>query len=137
MSLDKKTAAFYPVPKLQPVAVLQQAAAVQNTWYTVLDTTKNCRLINVVMTMQTANEDLELRLTIDGVVWVGGQANAVAGTDYLCFISYYGAALNITTTDYSIYRAFLIEGRSVKVEIRKTSANGANRLDGHVIYQTW
>lgn len=39
-----------------------------------------------------------------------------------------------SAADMWLYRASDFEGRSVKVEMRKTSANGAGNLKGIVVY---
>ena len=57
-----------PVPEHQEDATLTQAAPVQNTYYTVLETTQNCRLIRVTGRIETTGETLNFRITVDGQV---------------------------------------------------------------------
>src|SRR4030042_5199715 len=126
------------VPAHQADIYLNQAAAVQNTWYTVLNTTKNCRLYTVWVRMATLAEDIELRITIDGKVLAVAQAAAVAGTKYFAIIDTNGnLALILSTSTFNVGVYAPLEGRSVKVEVRKTSANGANNLQALEIYSKW
>jgi len=46
----------------QPTATLTQAAPVQNTWYTILDTIANGRLIGVYFKVADTGEDLQPEL---------------------------------------------------------------------------
>lgn len=120
--------------KLMPVATLQQAAAVQDTWYTVLDTTYNVEVYRCTIVMQTLAEDLQMRLTIDGTTYSGTQAAAVAGTQYYPTITGGSDAITLSTTLYLLHHYAPLKARSFKMEIRKTSNNGANRLDGYCRY---
>lgn len=126
------------IPKMMDLAQAQNVA-VQNVWYTILDTTRNCRVIGIIMNMAIANEDLECRVTIDGVTISGVQLNAVAGTNYTALLAqtYVAMSLSFTATVY-VGRGHLFEGRSVKVEVRKTSNNGVgNVLGGSVMYEQY
>lgn len=125
-------------PEHQQDALLNQAAPVQNTWYTVLDTTELCRLISACVEVQTTGETLEMRITIDNDIYTGSIA-AVAGSHYLAYLFLYstGAILTLATTANIAWKAFLLEGRSIKVEVRKTTAAGAGNLRACVVYATW
>lgn len=124
------------LPKQQADAVLAQATPVQNTWYTVLDTTINCRVIIISTRIVTTAETLEIRLTLDGEVYIGSIAATADQPYFPAFYGYSvtGSLLLLTTIDSSIYRSFLCEARSVKVEVRKTTATGTGTLCGKVIY---
>lgn len=127
------------VPAMQSDATYS-GVAVQNIWNPVLAATKNVRLINILFSMAVANEDLEVRIIVDGITYTVSQT-AVAGTIYQ--IDRWGATTTAnglyasTTTSGQTYISFLIEGRSVSVDIRKTSANGANTLSCRVVYEKW
>ena len=127
-----------PVPEVQANAVLNKAV-VQNTWETVLDTTVNVRLIKFSFRMTTLAEDIEVRVTDDVGSEIIAQAAAVAGTDYSLSISLLGTGSTtryaLSTTDYN--HPFTLESRSLKVEIRKTTANGANNLQATCKYAKW
>ena len=122
----------------QPDAVLVQAAAVQNTWYTILNTTKNCRLIGVTIQMETANETIAVRITANNVS-LTDDIVATAGTPYAANIQHnnvVGDSIILASGAVDAYfGAFIIEG-TVKVEMRKTTAAGANVLKGRVMYAT-
>jgi len=117
----------------KPSASLDQASPVQNTWYTVLDTTTNVKIYWITMKILATNEDLEIRITIDGTTMTGSQAGAVAGTTYFVFLNE-ANELAVTTTGYNAAKYAALEARSIKVEVRKTSANGSGNLQGEVVY---
>ena len=108
----------------QADATLSQANPVSATLYTVLDTTPNVRVISiavsVVWTVQPT--PLEIVVTIDGQTIIWTFTNPATGTDYYAGVK---AAFTPTTqpldvNDLALYRAFLLEGRSVKIEARTT-----------------
>jgi len=129
---------FQPVPEYQTPATLSQAAAVQNTWYTILDTTENIRVYQVVGRILTTGEDLEVQITVDGETIACTGVSCVAGSTYYIIKQNANDADKFTLVvreDEEMYpQAYLIEGRSVKIEIRKTSANGAGTLLGLAQY---
>jgi hypothetical protein len=119
--------------KHQPDATLVQAAPVQNTWYTILDTTLNCCLYSVTILVWTTGETLEVRVTIDGQILTGSVA-ATATTYYYVHLFLYAAGFAIDTNVFPIGKYMPLEGRSVKVEVRKTTAAGTGTLEGRAIY---
>lgn len=123
----------------QTPATLNQAAPVQNTWYTILDTTLYCRVWRIAVNVEDTNETLEVRITIDGEVIPSDGYNATHSTDY--HIVLMPDAINRTDeieftseTRMEYAQGFLIEGHSVKVEVRKTTAAGVGNLTGIVMY---
>ena len=123
----------------RPIALLAPTAVVQNTWYTVLDTTERVRLIMINMRMATNIETLQVQITIDGVVLAGEQVAAVVGTDYKAVLTAtaYAQSLGIVSSADTAFlglRPFLLEGRSVKVEVRKTTVVGAGNMTASVVY---
>lgn len=119
--------------KFKGDAILSQATPVQNQWYTVLDTTVNARIIGMTGLIVTTGETLEMKITIDGVVVSGSQA-ATADTWYQFYPHLATANGLFATTSYTGQVAFLFEGRSIKIEIRKTTANGTGNLKSVVTY---
>ena len=122
----------------QTPATLNQAAPVQNTWYTILDTTTHCRIYEIAVNIEDANETLEIQVTIDGQT-IGATAKAAThSTTYYVYRE--SDAINRVNTlilDNALtksIRAFQLEGHSVKVEVRKTTAAGAGNLTGIVTY---
>lgn len=113
-------------PKHQTNLNLQQAAPVQNQWYVVLED-KNVRLYHLTCQVADVGETLEAKLTVDGVEYSGSQA-AVAGTGYYLTLSSTPNTLVFITTAYALDFYIFIEARSVKLEIRKTTAAGAGTI---------
>ena len=113
-------------------------AAVQNTKYTVFETTDAGILWFAGVKMATLAEDIEIIVTIDGVEKTAAKAGAVAGTAYWGFINPESNALlsnSSTVTMFGVGNG--IPYRSCKVEIQKTTANGANNLSGYVQSSSW
>jgi hypothetical protein len=124
--------------KQQPDADLNQAAPVQNTWYTILNTTPKVNLQAISFQVLVANEDIEVRVTIDGLAYVAQRAPATFGTRYWVYLVGAVAVALYLGTDTNTYNAAHLanwEGRSVKVEIRKITANGAGNLQAKVTWQ--
>lgn len=119
----------------QADAVLNQAAPVQNTWYTVLAATEDVRVVACSIRVETANETLEVEMVIDGVTYIANQL-AVAATTYTMGISGNPVSdtLNSSLTAVDIYRAFLIEGQNIRLRIRKTTALGAGNLKCKLVW---
>jgi len=108
-----------------------QAGAVQNTWYTVLNTL-NGRLEYIRVGCTVANETVEFRATIDGTIKLGAN-NCNFGSLYEILPDL--AAINNlnfdgTATNYLAYRglAGILEGHRVLIEVRKTTNAGASAL---------
>jgi len=127
------------VYEYQPPAVLNQAAPVQNDWYDLLPVTRNCRVKQIHVNIEDNDETLEVRMTIDGEVMtgsnacthstnypVGVHADAELMTDVLEF--------DTTPTHFGKYRSFLKEGKSIQIEVRKTTAAGTGNLTGIVTF---
>jgi hypothetical protein len=117
---------------------LNQAAPVQNTWYTILDTTTDVMIYDITVNVEDANETLEVRLTIDSEMYTGSIA-ATHSTEYE--VAMRTAAITRSTyleinggVDWEPYNAFTVIALSVKVEVRKTTAAGAGNLTGIVNY---
>jgi len=115
--------------ELQPDISLNQAAPVQDQWYTVLDTTEDVQIHQIFLYLGTTGETLQLRVTVDGIVFTPSIA-ANAGTGYYVRKHGYNVdELEIMATSYLTYTPTFLEGRSVKIEARKTTANGNDNLD--------
>ena len=138
MSLEIASVGMF---EYQAPATLNQAAPVQNTWYTLLDTESNVRIYHICVGVEDTNETLEVQITIDGETIAADDEACTHSNTYHAWI--FPNAINRTdlvkliihtTTDVSIYKGFLIEGKSVKVEVRKTTAAGAGNLVGICVY---
>lgn len=114
----------------QADAVLNQANPTSALLYTILATTSNVRIISIVASVTwTVQPTLEIVVTIDGVPISYGIAAPVSTTRY-------GAAPDEGDTAllqvlgglnaYAPYRAFLLEGRSVLIQARRTGGTASN-----------
>jgi len=131
MSLDKAYTFEH-----QPDATLSQEAPVQNQWYTVMDSKKNCRIYAVTVLVWTTGETLEVRVTIDGQVLVGS-VDATHTTYYYVHHKLYAAAASALAIDGNVFllgQYAPLEGREVKVEVRKITASGTGTLEARVVY---
>jgi hypothetical protein len=123
-------------------AVLAQATPVQNTWYTVLNTTTGkVRLYGIGVRVNTTGETLEVCVTIDGVMlFLTAGVACGAGTEYYCSKNFAtggttgGPYLSLGTTAVSFMLNGFVDCKSLKVQIRKTTASGTGTLYGRVTY---
>ena len=125
--------------KFKPLATVD-AAGVQNTWYTVLDTVAKARLYSIY-TMQVNDEAaakaIETKLTIDGISLASGgfsHVNNTAKAWRLLNTSDVFANVSAGTVALAGYYT-AIHAKSLKVEVRNTDAAGTNQhLYGYVRY---
>lgn len=124
-------------PKQQVDAVLNQANPVSGTKYTVLDTKKNVRIlsINTEITWTVQPSPLEIHGTIDGIPFLWDIVNPVSGTSYYSNMNAQLAALSqvLGVNDFSDRRAFILEGRSIKIEAEITGGT-SDPLEARVKY---
>lgn len=133
LSLGRKVVPMYVVnsiPRDVDTIVESQAAAVQNTWYDLLDIKGAYYLDNVTVMVDTANEDLEWELYLDGNQYDGARAGSVAGTTYYVSKSPVAAGqCSSNSSQYNwLWRASGSFAESLLLRVRKTSANGAGAL---------
>lgn len=123
-------------PEQQPDITFQQLLPVMNTWYTILDTTM-ARIMAFVFRVTAVGETLQLRITIDGQVYIGTRA-AAAGTGYWAIVDVVAFIAAVYTSGaILVHRSMVAEGRAVKLEMRKTTAAGAGNLEAVVVWQRW
>ena len=114
----------------QSDATLSQANPVSGTKYTVLDTTKNLRIIGISVKITWATTQptpLEVHITIDGNTITHTFTDPVSATEYVAYRDRSKAATAqglkaFLEADELTAPAFLYEGRSVKVEAEITWA---------------
>lgn len=120
-----------------------QAAAVQNTWYAMF-TGNNIAFDGVAIGITVADETVEVRVTIDGVlIDCAAGVNLLFATNFLTQIG----VLRFTTgagvitlgapaaeADTNPADIFWLRGRSVLIEARKTTAAGASAITIRGIY---
>lgn len=138
MSVNGSGIKRYVPSTFQPVALLDQAAPVQNTYYTILPTTQNINVFGITIRIATTGEDLQVRITIDGQVFTLATAICVADTNYsvLWFIDGAGVVFYVWAHDARI-TSFNLQAKSIKVEVRKTTAAGNGNLLGAVAFGKW
>ena len=105
----------------QADAAISQANPVSTTLYEVLPTTKNVRLISVAAAITwavTQPTPLEAHVLIDGVSMIFLKTDPVTGTAYFAQVWGDPSAINQGLTAVEdVGRSFLLEGKSVKVEV--------------------
>jgi len=118
-------------------ALLDQVNPVQNTWYTVLDTVVNAILFDCFAQVDTTGETIAVRITVDGNALTGSVA-ATGSSTYMTRLTLgILAGLDLFVPRIDLVHGWLLMGRSVKVEVRKTTANGTGDLRGKVNYGIW
>ena len=125
-----------PPPTHQADAVLSQVTPVQNTWYTVLATKINARLLQIACKVATTGETLELSIVIDGKTITASLA-ATAGTLYYYDLAISDTGLSASPVTAQPAKPFIIEGRNVQVQIRKTTAAGTGTITACASWQKW
>lgn len=117
-----------------------QAPPVQNTWYTVLDTTADVRLIFTSISQsndEVAGKNLQMRWTIDGLTCELAATAVASGTLYYVRKDQYTQALKAQTTIINSGQYVDIRALSIKIEARTTSVPGTNqRLRAWIVYET-
>jgi len=89
----------------------------------------------IISMIATTNETIEMRLTVDGNSITAVAAAYTADTTYYARISGLTAGNIVnSTTLYNLMSNAPLFGRSVKLEIRKTTAAGAGNLSCRVFY---
>ena len=112
-------------PKHQADAVLIQANPISGIKYTVLDTTKNVRIIGIcayITWATTQPTPLKVHLTIDGQNIIFTKVDPVSAAPYQAVHGIHITVGNQVLIDNTIEptRSILLEGRSVKVEAEIT-----------------
>lgn len=132
----------YMPPKMQDQTIVTQASPGTGTKYTLLDTTKNVRVITAVVrcTWTVQPNPLELHGTIDGQTFRWYSAAPVSNTWY---DAVWDSEQDIANQGFVVVgsnaphtRAFLLEAQSVKIEMEVTGGT-VSEVKGKVIYATW
>jgi len=137
--MKKSSTGYFPVPKHQADAVLNQANPVSGTKYTVLDTMYNVRLISLAVkcTWTVQPTPLEMHVTLDGRLITLIQNDPVSGTSYYpYYLSFLSEDGTLTTQQDIINKPFFLEGRTVKIEVEITGGTVSN-LSARVKYAKW
>lgn len=122
----KKSKYEYPVPEHQADAYLSQANPVSATRYTVLDTTKNVRIISITAMVTWATTQptpLKVYVTIDGQSIVHYKSDPVSAVQHEARFTASALPTSQPLVDVATSDGpFRYEGRSVKVEVEITWA---------------
>jgi len=133
----KKSRYEYPVPEYQADATLNQVNPTSGLKYTVLDATPLCRLITVQASITwTVQGNLEFHVTVDGVPVTTLVATPASTEKQYLQLAGSGADWMIENSDKNQYRPYLIEGRTIKVEVETTGGTVSN-LSARVKYARW
>ena len=131
--IEKFTSGTIGIFEMQPFGTLNQSSPVQNTFYTILEAT-NCMLYDVGVNIEDTNETLQVRITIDGVVFSPASFGATHSTEYNAFTSTNAITrdvlIRIETIGTIHYTKLMLQGKSVKVEVAKTTNAGSGNLTG-------
>jgi len=132
-----------PVGTLTQLNYTSPIACVQNIWETVLDVV-NAKLTGICIGVTIANEDLEIRVTIDGVIMTGAVSvvlnqfssiSALRVSNVPPTFTMVASAASVNLDNQNGMQ--LLKGRDVLVELRKTSAAGASLLRCRGVYEQW
>ena len=134
----KKTRYEYPVPEHQADATLNQANPVSGTKYEVLPETKNVRIIGISVecTWTVQPTPLEVHITIDGVPILCSKTDPASAIPHFAGLNATMSGGTLDDTTYDPRRTFLLEGRSVKIEVEITGGTVSN-LSARVKYAKW
>jgi len=119
---------------MQPDALLDQAAPVKDTWYTVLQA-YDAKLFGIGIQVDTTTETLGVRITVDGVI-LTGSLSCTNDTKYKVTLQTYPTGTVLVPTTSTLITSNQIEGRNLKVEVRKTTEAGTGNLKTCVTYVT-
>lgn len=115
----------------QPIVAGSIPGPVQNQWYTILDTVTNARINRAAFYVATTGETFEARVTIDGQVR-SSSATALTPNSIYGIWPQANPNNNYLVQIITITGGWSWEGRSIKIEIRKTTAAG----NGTIFYAT-
>lgn len=123
--------------KLLPLSVVN-TTPVQNQYYTLCDLKNGNYKVYKLVVLQNntgaANADLNVRLTVDGVVYTCAISGALAATAYLLKLAVDFSvspqrtlqAVNASTASPILFDPFPLECGNIKIEVEQTSAVGTN-----------
>ena len=124
--------------KFKPLAVLDQAAPVFNQWYTVLDTTSKIRLYSISLKQvndEIADKGIGVQVIIDGVTTSASSTTCGSGVVNYSYLNNNLDGFAIDTPIKAVGYYVALHGKSIKVQVKNTSALGTNqRLYGYVRY---
>lgn len=146
--------AHHGTPNLSPPGTFKtldwtQAGAVQNTWYSA-GTFTNVHFYLLGVGITVADETVEMRITVDGTVYqmvtavnLAFAGNAVSEVGAIGSVGTTAGYFRMGAADTSMYGAATLtcvhwlKGKSITIEVRKTTAGGASALRVIGYYGDW
>lgn len=126
--------------KFNAQAETDQQPPVQNTWYTILDTTEDVRLAFFLVLQDNTETDaknVDARITVDGVTLTGTPLSLADNTWEFIYHARTSEVLLSSTASLMVLYYESLFGHSVKTEVRLTSAPGTNqRLLARCTFET-
>jgi hypothetical protein len=121
----------------QSDAVLSQSNPASNTWYTILPATLNCELTTIRLRIGNGTagtvQSLQVDMIVDGVDMSATVNNPTANTYY--YVNMTGNdGVQLSTTDSSLNRPFLMQRRSITVLAKVVWTEQPTPLEGRVKY---
>lgn len=141
LSFGRKITPTYIVNQVPKLERLDDSTVVTQNVYHEVCHLYNVKVKSVFVEMQTAQETLKVRITIDGTTFEDTSIAGVSGTPY--YIKFGIASNNFQIADDTTPQGFNAsygEGtfcRDIKVESTKSTANGANALVTCVLYNQY
>jgi len=135
-----RTSGERPIWQYQTPATLNQPNPTQNLWYDLLPETENVRVYAIGVNIEDANEDVECQILVDGGTLGAVGATLTHSTIYYVYLRPEPISRVVDVhllADPEIVRhgrAYLIEGLTVQIQVRKITALGAGNLTGVVSY---
>lgn len=124
-------------PEHQADATLDQTNPVSGTKYEIIPETEYVRIIGIaVKSTWTVQDTIDCHITIDGVTITASKGNNTSNTYYYPLMLPSVAGFSFQTWAYGRIGAFLLEGRSVKVEAESTGGTVSN-LSARVKWARW
>ncbi len=100
------------------------------TYYEILPETKVCRVYAIGVNIEDVNEDIRIQVTIDGIVKMMSFGTFTHSTTYYIRKTQdpIGRTSGYWWSITPIPASFVLNGKSVKIEVTKYTANGTGNL---------
>lgn len=138
-ALPATTSLYDALTQKTVIGTLSQASPTQNSYYNILAATANVEAIYVAVSIATTGETLQVKLIVDGQTYTSGTLACTAGTSYYVTLTGFSAAgvptFTIQSTSATLGgSSYSFGGRSVQIQVQKTTAAGSGTLTGAVLY---
>ena len=130
-----------PVPKHQTDETLSQNNPVSTTFYEAFSTKKNVRILSAAFrtgaTTAGTVSRMDVKMTIDGVEINAPLVPPTANTWYYLHPQPSSVNMELNSNNPALYRDMLIEGKSIKIEVKVTWTVQPDPLEARIVYQKW